>query len=288
MPVQTTKKGNIYYPDGAQVALKATGESVFTDVGVIMSAVNATLNYDTNVVNTANADKLDQQIRNMTVAGSFTLGNLEPASIERLSGGIIEKVDTAGTPIATIPDQDIASGWSENTIYPLDMEVSSSDSTKVRTTAKPTITSVNLDPDGTPEALTEGDDYLIVEYGGAASGWGITFQTVNIVKASPTTYDIRIDYGSNTPIASSTLYAGASTVIMNAVAMQITHTDDNGKIRRLTINSADIDSGGIAFNFKGANEDGIEEMGIAFTGKLDTSLTSGRQLLSMTIEDGAA
>ncbi|MGD8305149.1 MAG: hypothetical protein PVF17_00715 [Ignavibacteria bacterium] len=224
----------------------------------------------------------------MTAALSFTLGNLEPASIERFSGGIIEKVDTAGTPIATIPDYEIAADWSDNTLYPLTMVVSSSDSTVVRTTAQPTLTSVTLDPTGTPEVLVEDSEYVVVEDTHSPSGWSIQFISANMSTVSPTTYEIVVDYGSNTPIASSTLYAGASTIVMDAVAIQITHTDDDSLIRRLTLNSADIDSGGLAFNFKGANEDGIEEMAVSFTGKPDTSLTSGRQLLSWVVEDGAA
>lgn len=287
MPTQTSKKGNIYFPDGAQVALKATGESVFTDVGVILSAVTATLNYDTNEVETANAGKLNRQIRNMTLAGSYTLGNLEPDSITRMSGGIITQVTTDGTAISTIPTQTVTAGWADNTRYPLIMQTSSSDDTEIRTQTKPTLTSVTLDPSGTPETLAENVEYVIVEDGSSYSGWSIQFISANMSTGSPTTFTIDIVYGTNTPIASETLYAGSSTVIMNAVAMQITHTDDNGKIRRLVVNSTDIDSGGLAFGFKGANEDGIEEMALSFTGKVDSSLTSGRQLMSMIIEDGA-
>ena len=70
--------------------------------------------------------------------------------------------------------------------------------------------------------------------------------------------------------------------------MQITHTDDNGKIRRLSLPSVNPSTGGFQFNFKGANEDGVEEMPLTFTAKLDTSLVSGRQLMEWVIEDGAA
>ena len=105
--------------------------------------------------------------------------------------------------------------------------------------------------------------------------------------SNPTTKDIEIDYDSNTPIASSTLYCGSSTAQLTAYAMQITHTDSDSKVRRLTLYSVDPNTGGFQFNFKGANEDGLEEMPLAFTAKLDTSLTDGRQLMAWTVEDGA-
>ena len=288
MPVQTTETANIYFPDGAVVGVKASGDSVFTDVGAINSAVTATLNFTENQLETANAGKTAKQIKEMTIDGAFTLINLNPVGVEKLSGGLFTKVDTAGSPIATIPDQDIAAGWADDVAYALDMEVSSSDSTKVRTTAKPTITSVELDPDGTPETLVEGTEYVIFADTNSPSGWSITFISANMTKPSPTTFDIRIDYGSNTPIANSIIYAGTSTTTLTAYALQITHTDSNSKIRRLDLYSVDPNSGGFQFNFKGANEDGVEEMPLTYTGKLDTSLTDGRQLLAWTIEDGAA
>ena len=48
----------------------------------------------------------------------------------------------------------------------------------------------------------------------------------------------------------------------------------------------DMDSG-LNFNFKGANEDGVNEITVAFTGNVDTSLTDGAQLMEMTINSSA-
>ena len=77
MPVQTTKKTNIYFPDGALVSVSTDGGSTYFDVGAISTAITNTLNYDVNDFQTANAGELDRQIRNMTVAGGFTLINLD-------------------------------------------------------------------------------------------------------------------------------------------------------------------------------------------------------------------
>ena len=273
MPVQTSKTENIYFPDGCVVAVKASGESSYTDVGAINSAVTAQLNFDENQVETANAGKTLKQINNMTMEGGFTLVNLEPASIERLSGGMITRVSTAASPISTIPNQTVSSGWADQVAYPLDMEVSSSDSTKVRTSAAPTITSVTLDPSGTPEVLVEDTEYVVVASGTSSSGWAIQFISANMATGSPTTSDIEIVYGTNTPLANDTLYAGSSTVELAAYAMRFTHTDGNGKVRQLDLYSVDANSGWLQANFKGANEDGLEELPVTFMAKLDTSPT---------------
>ena len=288
MPEQTTKKANVYFPDGAKVALKASGESSYTDVGVIMSDCNSVLNWDENIVDTANAGRLAKQIKNMVIAGDFTLGNLEPESLTRFGAGIYTQTDTAASPISTIPDQEIAAGWADQTLYNLDIQTSTTDSTQVRTTAAPTLTSVTLDPTGTPEVLVEGTEYNVVADANSPSGWSISFISSAMATISPTTYEIVVDYGTNTPRASTTITAGTTTLEMTAFAMQITHTDDNGKIRRLELFSVEPNSGGMAFNFKGATSDGVEEMPWSFTAKIDTSLTDGAQLFSWTIEDGAS
>lgn len=287
MPVQTTSTENIFFPDGAVVGVKVSGDSVFTDVGAINSAVTATLNYTENQVETANAGKTAKQIKEMEIEGGFTLINLNPVGVEKLGGSLFTKVDTAGTPISTIPDKTVSAGWADQTRYPLDMVVSSSDSTPVRTTAAPTITSVTLDPSGTPEVLAEDTEYIVVADTGSSSGWSIVFISANMTTGSPTTFDIEIVYGTNTPLANSIIYAGTSTTTLTAYALQITHTDSAGKIRRLDLYSVDPNTGGFQFNFKGANEDGVEEMPLTYTAKIDTSLTDGRQLLAWTIEDGA-
>jgi hypothetical protein len=289
MPVQTTETANVYFPDGAVVALKAEGEGTFTDIGAINSAVTATLNYDVNEVDTANAGKLQKQLKNFTIEGGFTLINLNQEGIERMGGGIFSIENVAGSLVldANITDQVVASGWSDNTLYDL-VIIETSTGTNLRTTAKPTLTSVTLDASGTPEALTENNDYVVVANGNSPSGWSINFISAGMTTPSPTTKDITIDFGDNTPVASSVLYCGTSTATLNAYAMQITHTDSNGLIRRLDLYSVDPNSGGFQFNFKGANEDGVEEMPLTYTAKLDSSRTDGQQLLGWTVENGAA
>lgn len=287
MPTQTSLTDHVYFPDGAQVSIDTAGLGSYTDLGAISSAVTATLNYDVNLFETANAGKLDRQIRNMTMAGGFTLINLNIANISSLGSGMFSTVTTAASPVTTIPNQDIAAGWVDENKYPLIMYTSSSDSTELKMSTQPVLTSVTADPAGTPEVLAEGTDYVICKDSDSISGWSIQFISGNFGTASEGDL-VTIVYDTNTPVASTTLYCGSSTQILTAYAMRIKHTDSNSKVRQLDLYSVDMDSGGFQFNYKGANEDGVEEMPLAFTAKIDNTRTDGRQLFAWTIDTGAA
>ena len=287
MPSQTTQTGYIYFPDGAQVLLTPSGETTPIDLGAVNSTITAVLNYVENRVNTSNAGYLQTQIRDMTMDLAFTLINLNSANVSKLGAGIFETVTTAGTAVTTSPDQDIAAGWADDTKYDLDIQTSSSDSTPLRAASKPTLTSVELDPDGTPETLVEGTEYVLTENANSASGWSIQFISANMSTGSPTTLDIRIDYASTTPVERTTVYAGSTTELLTSGELTFRHTDENGLIRELNIFSQDPTSGGFQFNFKGANEDATEEMPITLQARIDTSRTNGRQLMSWVVDEGA-
>lgn len=189
MPVQTTAKSYVYFPDGCVVSIKASGDNDYTDVGAINSSVTATLEWDESSIETANAGTLARRIRNMRLTGGFTLINLNPAMLQKMSNGVLH------------------------------------------------------------------------------TGSGATGQTV--------------------------LTAGESSVEMTSYAMKLTHytTVPNPTAtppvagvfdRELELFAVYSDSGAFNFNFKGANEDGTEEMAVSFTAQLDTNKTDGEQLLKWT------
>jgi len=127
--------------------------------------------------------------------------------------------------------------------------------------------------------------YVIVD-ASSASGYSIVLNTAGSATVA-ITETITIVWGNNTPIARTTLTAGSSTKVLTAYAIRFTHTDSAAKIRQLEIFSVNTNSGGFQFGFKGANEDGLEEMPISFTGSIDTSLTDGAQLISYIEDVGA-
>lgn len=287
MPVQTKKKANVFFPDGAKVQVQAQGDTEWYDVGAINSAVTATLNWTESTVETANAGTLDTRVSGMEMAGGFTLINLDPVGVGKMSGGALSIVEVPGTATTAIANQ-VLRGVVAGRWYTLELisndtaEKTRTDGTKYKIAgtrlhlgagvAKPVITSVTA-----AAALTEDTDYTIIR---DDEGFKIKF----VANAD----EVTIVYGSNTPVASTSVVGGASTVVLKPYAMRIEHTDDNGLVRSLELYAVYSGSGGFQFNFKGANEDGVEEMPLTFTGRLDISRDSGKQLFAWTVENGAA
>lgn len=283
MPVQTTETAYIYFPDGAKVQVKEYGAGSYTDIGAVNSAINCTLNYTENQITTANAGKTAKQIRDMLIDGSFTLINLNQDNIVKLGGGIFTTVDTAGTSVSSIDNQVIASGDATD-VTPYNLVITETGANALRVSSSLVIASVTGSTDG---ALTADDDYTIIEDSNSYSGKSIVFNTAGTTLTT-LAQTITIVYTSVTPVASTSLYAGTSTVVLNAAQLKFTHTDSAGLVRELELYSVNPNSGGFQFNFKGANEDGLEEMPLTFSGDIDTSLTDGRQLFKWTVDTGAA
>lgn len=286
MPIQTAGRGAVYFPDGCKCSIKVPGGS-YVDLGAMLGDAKAALNWKENQLTTANFGKTAMQIKDMTIDGSFTLIDLDPSGVALMGGGLYSTSTTAASPVTTIPNQVIAAGWADNIAYPLIALTSSSDSTPLKISAKPTLTSVTLDAAGTPETLTENSDYVVVADAESSSGWSIQFISAGMSTGSPKTKAITIDYGTNTPVARTTMYAGTSTKKLTAYSVKFEHTDENGKARGVEIFAANPKSGGFAFGFKGADSDGVEQMDITFTGIIDTTLTDGRQLMSWYSDAGA-
>ena len=284
MPTQTSVNGKIFFPDGAKVQVKESGAGSYTDIGALNSAISISLEYTENQVTTANSGKTEKQLREMVANGSFTLIQLDLDNIERLGGGLFTSEDTTGDTVAdaSITDQTIA-GFTDFT--PVHLEpIETSSGVTLKYSAFPTLTSVSASTAG---ALAEGDDYFVIVDNNSPSGYSIYFDSSGSAEAA-ITETITVDFGDIDPIERTTLYAGSSTKVLDPYAIKFTHTDSNDKVREVELFSVDTNSGGFQFNFKGANEDGVEEMPIAFTGRLDTSLTDGRQLIKIVQDEGAA
>lgn len=276
MPAQTSKTANIYFPDGCKVAVQRGSGGSFVDVGAISGTVSATLNWDENQFESANAGKLSKQIKNMIMEGSFTLINLDPEAIAVMGAGIFTREIVTGSATGTVSNQVIAAGWTASA--PIPMKMIAGGSPLVASTA-PTLTSVTAATSG---PLAAGDDYFVQPDSNSPSGYSIMFNTAGTA-AVATTEVITINYASVTPVASVNIHAGTSTQVLTAYAMQITHTDSDGAVRSLALYSVDSNTGGFAFSFKGAEEDGVEQMELSFTAKLDTTRTDGRQLMTWSV-----
>ena len=278
MPVQTTKQGYIGFPDGGKVSVDdGTG---WHDIGAINSAVTFALNYSENQVATANSGKLAKQISDMLIDGALTLINLEPEAIDKLGGGMFEVVNTAAATVigANITDQVIA-GFEEK--KPIEIKaIVTATGEPIRFSAAPVITGVEASESGEMDAT----DYFIISDSTSASGYSIVISTTGSASVAESE-TVTIDFGDNDPLAGTTIYAGTSTQVLNAFGLKIEHTDDTAAIdRSFEIYSANPTSGGFQFNFKGANEDGVEEMPITFQGNVNLERADGRQLFSYYIK----
>jgi len=273
MPTQTTVKSFIAIPDGCKV--QVDDGSGYADLGAVNSAVNNTLEYDVNKVDSANAGVVINSIRNMRVTGSFDLINLDPELVESLGGGIFERVATTG---AVDPEDQVQTAPQVATAYDLILLDSSSNNLKPSSTVA--ITSVTGSVAG---ALVADTDYVVSVNANSVSGYSITYVSGAISGSE----NVTIVYPSQTMTTSQVMYMGTSTTSLTTYAIKFTHTDDNALVRELELFSATTSSGGFMFNFKGANEDGIETMTVQYEATIDSTLTDGRQLAAWTYDTGA-
>jgi hypothetical protein len=252
-----------------------------------MGDVAFTPEAETVEIQTGNAGLTPLEHKNPKMGFSFEIMEFDMDHIDAMTCGLGTKTTTAASPNSTIPDQTIASGWTDNNRYNLVMYESSLSTVKLNMGAtQPTLTSVTADPSGTPEVLVEDADYVVVKESSSPSGWAIQFISGNFDTASEGD-EIEIVYGTNTPIASTTITFGQSVKQLTPLMFKIYHVDDNGKTRALYIYECYLNPDSMAWIFKGEDKAEKTTLTFNFTGQLDTSRANGDQLYSVYWEEGA-
>lgn len=290
MPQQSSVSGYIYFPDGA--AISADFGAGYSDLGVVKGGFKASLAWKENRVHFGGGGYSSVQVKDMTVAASMVLYNLNLENIARMSGGSVVATATAGSPVSTIVNQVIPANWSDQTKYNLVMVKSSSDSTKLKTPIAPVITSVTLYDGSSPEALSAwgagaGGDYEIVADNDSFSGWSIIFNSAGMVLGTPKARAITIVYNTNTPTAKETVATGWSSKLLTAYKIKFVHTDSAGLTRGGEIYSVTPKSP-FDFSIKGVDDNDLEEMALSFEGYCDPNLTDGAALISVWADTGCA
>jgi hypothetical protein len=286
MPTQTVlASSTMRVPDGCAIYVDPD-EGGYHELGVIMSETKLTLNWESSQEETANAGKLDPVTRSYIVEGSFQLGNLAMDVVTLLFGGMFTSSATPGSENSAIPDQIIASGWTDHEPYELIPYTSSSDDTILKLPDQPVFTSVKIATSTTPETLVEDDDYVVIEDPNSRSGWAIVFIEAGMTETGNGA--ITIDWGANTPTARTTYYVGTSSLTLTPFKMKLEHTDSASLVRGREIFRCFAKPGSFSMGYKGANETGHEVIEFSFEGVIDTALTDGRQLLSLYEDTGAA
>lgn len=277
MPVQTNKK-NVNLADGCKVSVKASESADFLDLGVMEGDCVASLQYDEERKEWANAAP-DVTRSNFRMEGSFTLANLDFDGLSEISNGMIERVVTAATPVTAFDAQVIA-GFTANVKQEL-VAVVTATGEPIRFSAAPDITSIK-DDESVQNTLVENDDYFIIADSNAASGYSIMFTDEGSNNIDPTA-NLTITFGTNAPIASETLYCGTSTFEAQPYAMRIQHFNTAGAVDyQLDLYNAYTSPGSYNFGLKGADTGGYDTMEISFSVELDESKTDGRQLFAVT------
>ena len=277
MPVQTTKK-NVNLADGCRVSVKASESAQFLDLGVMEGDYVATLQYDEERKEWANAAP-DITRSNFRMEGSFTLANLEFAGLKEISNGMITLTETPGTSVTAFDDQ-VIKGFTPNVPVEL-VATDPATGLPIKFSATPVITSI-FDNSVTPVELVAGDDYFVIANQNEKSGYSIMFTNTGSNTISLTA-ELTITFGTNIPVASETLTCGTSSFEAKPYAMKIQH-----------FNSADVadyaldlynvytSPGSYNFGLKGADTGGYDTMEISFSVELDETKTDGAQLFSVT------
>lgn len=277
MPVQTTKK-NVKLADGCRVSVKASESSDFIDLGVMEGDYVATLQYDEERKEWANAAP-DITRSNFRMEGSFTLANLEFEGLAEISNGMITRTATPGTPVSDFDDQ-VIDGFTPNVPVELVATVTAT-GLPIKFSAAPVITSI-VDDDTVPNTLIADDDYFIIADANAASGFSIMFTDEGTGTISPTA-ELTIEYGTNTPVASETLTCGTSNFEAQPYAMRVQHFNSSNAVDyQLDLYNVYTSPGSYNFGLKGADTGGYDTMEISFSVELDETKTDGAQLFSVT------
>lgn len=288
MPSQVTLDPTVLIPaDGCIVSYSTDSGSSYNNIGTIMGDVAFTPEAETVEIQTGNAGLTPLEWKNPKIGFSFELMEFDMDHINAMTCGIGTKTTTPASPNSSIPNQTIASGWTDNTRYNLVMYESSSSTVKLNMgTTKPTITSVTADPSGTPEVLDEDTDYVVVKETSSQSGWAIQFISANFSTALEGD-EIEIVYGTNTPIASTTIAFGQSVKQLNPLMFKIYHVDANNLTRAFYVYECYLNPDSMPWMFKGEDKSEKTTLTMNFTAQCDTSRAEGDQLYSVQWDTGA-
>lgn len=273
MPVQTTKEQYIF-PDGMALEVSTDSGSSWTNLGTFAAGATMTHNFDKQELESGNNGKVISNIKNETVEiAPSALWTWDLDAIQKLGGGIYTVTNVAGTPVAGAT-QTIASGsWAYNKFIQITNQ--NGDGSEI------TINSVTLGTDG---AIVEDTDYYKGQ--NAAGAWGIFVIDSATVTTENQTVEIDYDY---TPSQGKTLKSGSQSVVLTRYQARLRHYTDAPLTTydiEMIIFSTDVNAG-LSFAFKGANEEGLNEITLSLTGNVDTSLTDGEGLFSLFVAESA-
>lgn len=259
--------GSVHIPAGCTVKV---GDSVGTlvDMGVLKGDATIEVSYDKVKVQGSEAETLIDYVKNMKATASFTLYQINLTNIQELLDGIASVTATAGTPVVDFQQFAASGGWEYLGFIPFDHQNA--------TGAVPTNITVSGSVDG---PLVADTDYFVVKDENGV--WGCYVKDTATVTTEAQILTIEYDY---TPAESYTLKMGAASDELTAKIVEFSKTI-NGKVFRARLWSATNESG-FTLAFPDSAGDEPASMPMTLTGGLDTTKTTGEQLIEIYDEIG--
>lgn len=272
MPAQTNID-RFWFGEGT--ALEVSLDNIaFNSLGSFMGGVTATHNFSKEQIVLGNRTKTQPKITDQTIAIAPTaLVSWDLSTIEKIGGGIYNYSSVAGTLVSGATQVTASGSWAFNKFIKILNQ--NGDGSAI------TVNSVSGATDG---ALTVDVDYYVGQ--NANGDYGIFIIDSVGVTTEAQAITINYDY---TPSAGKTITAGTSSLVLDDFIIRLRHYTDvalSTYDAEMTIHKAALDSG-IQFNLKGVNDDGLNEITMAFTGDIDDSRTDGDQLFSLYIAESA-
>lgn len=259
--------GSVHLPGGATVSI---GDSVgaLTDLGVLDGDTQVEITYDLIRYVGSQGESVLTYVKNAVATLTANLVQLYLPNIAELLDGVATVTSTAAAAV-TGATQTIAAGWTSDKL--IKIEGQNSDG------SVPTINSVTASTSGVG---AEDNDYILAK--GADGFWYIALRTDGTATyATSESVVINYDY---TPAASKTLKMGAKSAEITPKIVQVSLTQ-SGKTFRARLWSATNESG-LTLAFPAASNDNPATLPITLTGGLDTTRTSGEQLIEIYDEIG--
>ena len=182
--------------------------------------------WDALIVDSDNAGKVQEGIRNQKAALVGDLMELDLEKLNIMRGGIDKFTEPAGTPVTDYSQVVLMGSWLFNVFIPFDKQ--NGDGSKI------TPTSVTASIDG---VLAIDVDFDIVK--DSSGRWGITITDSTLVSTEDQNVTIVYDY---TPSAHKLLKSGG-LFVMSAVQARITNVNEAGKNFIITLKKANSASG---------------------------------------------
>lgn len=272
MPFQTTKE-EYMFPGGAALEVSADGVTYY-NMGTLAGGVTVTYNYDKKTTVSGNKGTIYSRATNETLALAPTaLMSWDLSDWDKIGANLFAYSAVAGTPVAGATQVFASGAWSYN--GSLVIENQNYDLSAL------TINSVTAGTDG---ALVEDTDFFV----GLDQQGRTVITVIDSVTVTTESQTITVNY-DYTPAAGKMITAGNSSTVLSRYYVRLRHYTNDALSTydvELIAFGVDLDSG-MSLNFKGDQDDGVNEITVAFTANMDTSRASGQQLFSLYVADSA-